>query len=245
MALNEELVAQGNWLFRHRSWVPLIALGALLASLPFAPPPPAGFGRVVWEGFCVALSLSGLALRAAVVGCKARGTSGRNRRVQNAHHLNTSGLYSIVRHPLYLGNALMWAGVAIFPRVWVAAVFAGAFFWVFYERVMAAEEDFLRVRFGAEYERWADRTPAFVPAPARWRPPDLPFSFRAVLKAEYPGFLALAVVFTAMRTALDLLQAHRLIVRPYWLTFLGAGVLSYLVLRTLRKHTGVLHVHGR
>jgi protein-S-isoprenylcysteine O-methyltransferase Ste14 len=245
MALNEELVAQGNWLFRHRSWVPLLPVAVLLAALPFAPHPPRGSDRVLWEGFCIGVSLTGLAIRAAVVGCKLRGTSGRNRKAQNAQVLNTTGFYSIVRHPLYLGNALMWAGVAIFPRVWLAAVFAGAFFWLLYERVMLAEEDFLRLKFGAEYERWADRTPAFLPAFARWRAPEVPFSLRAVLKAEYPGFLGLAVVFTAMRTALDLLQAHRLVVRPYWIGFLASGVLAYVVLRTLRKHTDVLSVHGR
>ena len=245
MRLRDDLVAQGNWLFRNRSWVPLAALAALLAALPFAPAPLPGRDRLLWEGFCISLSLAGLAVRAAAVGCKPRGTSGRNRRVQNAHELNTTGLYSVVRHPLYLGNALMWTGIAIFPRGWVAAVFVGAFFWVLYERVMLAEEDFLRLKFGAEYERWAERTPAFIPAPARWRPPGLPFSLRAVLKAEYPGFLAMAVVFTAMRAGLDLAQMHRLVLRPFWLGFLGAGVLVYVVLRTLRKHTAVLQVQGR
>src|SRR5215213_5236414 len=204
MTLKQDLVAQGNWLFRNRSWVPLVALAGLLAALPFAPTPPAGHDRLLWEGFCVALSLAGLAVRAAAVGCKPRGTSGRNRRVQNAHELNTTGLYSAVRHPLYLGNALMWTGIAIFPRVWVAAVFVGAFFWVLYERVMLAEEEFLRLKFGAEFERWAERTPAFVPAPRRWRRPELPFSLRAVLKAEYPGFLAMAIVFTALLAGLEL-----------------------------------------
>ena len=199
---------------------------------------------MLWEGFCIALSLAGLVVRAAAVGCKPRGTSGRNRRVQNAQVLNTTGLYSVVRHPLYLGNALMWPGIAIFPRVWAAAVLVGAFFWVFYERVMLAEEDFLRFKFGAEYERWADRTPAFVPAPARGFPPT-PFSLRAVLKAEYPGFLALAIVFTALRVGLDLAQSHRLVLRPFWIGFLAAGVLVYVVLRTLRKHTAVLQIQGR
>jgi protein-S-isoprenylcysteine O-methyltransferase Ste14 len=232
-------------LVRHRSWVPLVALAALMAALPFAPPPPEGLDRLLWEGFCVGLSLFGLAVRAVAVGCKPRGTSGRNRRAQNAQRLNTTGLYSVVRHPLYLGNALMWTGVAVFPRVWAAAVFVGAFFWLHYERVMLAEEDFLRLKFGAEYERWADRTPAFVPAPARWRAPDLPFSLRAVLKAEYPGFLAMAIVFTTLRAGLDLAQTHRLVLRPFWLGFLAAGVLAYVVLRTLRKHTAVLQIQGR
>ncbi|SOD02638.1 Protein-S-isoprenylcysteine O-methyltransferase Ste14 [bacterium JGI 053] len=245
MTSRQDLIAQGNWLFRNRSWVPLVALAGLLAALPFSPPPPAGRDRVLWEGFCIALSLTGLLVRAAAIGCKPRGTSGRNRRVQNAQVLNTTGLYSIVRHPLYLGNALMWSGIAIFPRVWAAAVFVGVFFWVFYERVMLAEEDFLRFKFGAEYERWADRTPAFIPAPARWCPPELPFSLRAVLKAEYPGFLAVAIVFTALRVGLDLAESHRLVLRPFWIGFLAAGVLAYVVLRTLRKHTAVLQIQGR
>jgi len=245
MTPKDDLVDQGNWLFRNRSWVPLIALAVLLASLPFAPAPPAGRNRLLWEGFCVGLSLAGLAVRAAAIGCKPRGTSGRNRKVQNAQELNTTGLYSIVRHPLYLGNALMWLGIALFPRVWLATVFVGAFFWLLYERVMLAEEHFLRLKFGAEYERWAERTPAFIPAPARWRAPALPFSLRAVLKAEYPGFLALAVIFPALRSGLDLAQTHRLVLRPFWLAFLASGVLAYVVLRTLRKHTAVLQVQGR
>ena len=66
-----------------------------------------------------------------------------------------------------------------------------------------------------------------------------------MLKAEYCGFLAMAVVFTAMRAGLDLAQMHRLVLRPFWLGFLGAGVLAYVVLRTLRKHTAVLQTQGR
>lgn len=245
MPLKEELVEQGNWLFRNRSWVPLVALAAVALSLPFSPRPSEAWGWVAWEAFCVGVSMSGLAVRAMVIGVKPRGTSGRNRKVQNAARVNTTGIYSVVRHPLYLGNALMWAGVAIFPRTWAAAIFAAAFFWVFYERVMIAEEEFLRGKFGEEYERWAERTPAFLPAPGKWRPADLPFSWRAVLKAEYPGFLALAVLFCAFRLGLDLVHRREVVVRPFWLAFLALGVAAYFILRTLRKHTGVLATEGR
>ena len=245
MALRDELAQQGQWLFRHRSWLPLVPLALVLALLPWAPDPRTSPPHFWWDAVCVGLSMTGVLVRAFTIGTKPRGTSGRNRRVQNATELNTTGFYSVVRHPLYLGNALMWSGIAIFPRIWAAAVFVGAFFWVFYERVMLAEEDFLRLKFGAEYERWAERTPAFVPAIWRWRRPELPFSLRAVLKAEYPGFLAMAIVFTALRTGLDLTQTHRLVLRPFWLGFLAAGVLAYVVLRTLRKHTAVLQIQGR
>ena len=39
MPLKEELVEQGNWLFRNRSWVPLVALAVVALSLPFSPRP--------------------------------------------------------------------------------------------------------------------------------------------------------------------------------------------------------------
>lgn len=245
MALREELVAQGNWLFRHRSKIPLVALVALVAALPLAPPPIPGNGWLAWEAFCVAVSLLGVAVRAVTIGTKPWGTSGRNRGAQVAERLNTSGIYSTVRHPLYLGNALMWAGVALYPRMWAAAIFVAAFFWIFYERVMLAEEEFLRGRFGAEYERWAERTPAFIPAPRRYVPAELPFSLKAVLKAEYPGFLALGVLFCILRAGLDLVHLHTVLVRPFWLGFLALGVIAYVVLRSLRKYTRVLNVEGR
>ena len=62
--------------------------------------------------------------------------------------LNTSGLYSVVRHPLYLGNYLMWLGVALFSRTWWAPVIVSLVFWLYYERIMFAEEEFLRRQFG-------------------------------------------------------------------------------------------------
>ena len=47
-------------------------------------------------------------------GFAARNTSGRNTgQGQVADKLNTTGAYSLTRNPLYLGNALMWAAVAM------------------------------------------------------------------------------------------------------------------------------------
>jgi protein-S-isoprenylcysteine O-methyltransferase Ste14 len=245
MALKDELAAQGNWLFRHRSWLPLIPLALVLALLPFSPDPRTNPPTVAWGLVCVAISMLGVAIRAFAVGTKPRGTSGRNRGAQVASRLNTTGLYSIVRHPLYLGNALMWAGVAVYPRMWTAAVLAGAFFWVYYERIMYAEEEFLSRTHGAEFAEWSARTPAFIPDPSKWMAPDLPFSLRAVLAAEYPGFLGVAAAFLLVRTVQDLIFLHHLRLHPFWLGLFALGIAGYVVLRTLRKHTRVLKVAGR
>jgi protein-S-isoprenylcysteine O-methyltransferase Ste14 len=245
MALKDEFVAQGNWLFRHRSWLPLVPLGLVLALLPFAADPRRAPWNPAWEVFCVAVSMLGVVVRAITIGSRPKGTSGRNRGAQVAAHLNTTGMYSIVRHPLYLGNALMWAGVAIFPRVWLAAVLAGAFFWIYYERIMFAEEDFLARQHGDAWKEWAARTPAFIPRFGRWRNPSLPFSLRTVLANEYPGFLGVVASFMVIKAASDLVFFGHLRLHPLWMALFGAGVVAYVVLRTLRKHTGLLRVSGR
>jgi protein-S-isoprenylcysteine O-methyltransferase Ste14 len=71
-----------------------------------------------------------------------------------------TGAYSIARHPIYFGNFFIGLGFALYcASFWVVAVFV-LLFWVYYERIMFAEEEFLRRTFGKAYESWAARTPA-------------------------------------------------------------------------------------
>ncbi|MBF0254846.1 MAG: hypothetical protein HQL11_06975 [Candidatus Omnitrophica bacterium] len=62
-----------------------------------------------WEIFCIAVSFAGLFLRAAVVGVVPKDTSGRNTGGQLARSLNTTGMYSVSRNPIYLADFLEWA----------------------------------------------------------------------------------------------------------------------------------------
>ncbi len=67
---------------------------------------------------CLALSYAGLVLRCLIVGFVPGGTSGRNTTEQRAVHLNTSGAYSVVRHPLYVANFVILLGVTLSLLVW-------------------------------------------------------------------------------------------------------------------------------
>ena len=108
MTLSDHFVRSGSWLFRWRALPPVLALLLLMLHLEnyryFLDSKPADDA---WQLGCVVVAALGLAVRAYVVGHTPKDTSGRNAREQRAASLNTSGLYSVVRHPLYVGNCLI------------------------------------------------------------------------------------------------------------------------------------------
>jgi protein-S-isoprenylcysteine O-methyltransferase Ste14 len=246
MGLREEFEATGNWLFRRRGYLPLLLFPLLLLAARGSTY-PAGGQRLhfAWEGVCVLLALIGLGLRVATVGFVPRDTSGRNTGGQLAGSLNTRGFYSVVRHPLYLGNYLMWLGVALFPRSWWAPVIVSLVFWLYYERIMFAEEEFLRRKFGPHYTAWAAITPAFLPRLALWRHPGVRFCLLTVLRREHSSFLALMASLTALEIAGDHAYTGRLNVDPVWGTALAATLVLCLAVRVVKHRTRLLHVEDR
>lgn len=246
MALAEELERSGNWLFRWRGYLPLLALAILMLGLRhyrYLGDSP----RLddAWELACLLVAGFGLGIRACVVGFVPKDTSGRNAREQRAVSLNTTGLYSVVRHPLYVGNFFVFLGTVGFVHEWWPAIACLLGFCMYYERIMFAEEQFLRSRFGAEYEAWAAATPAIVPNLRSWKRPDLKFSLRNVLRREYNNAFSVVLAMFLLDTASDSMAEHRFDPGHWWLIALAAGFVAWFVLRTLKRHTELLRVEGR
>ena len=124
--------------------------------------------------------------------------------------INTTGAYSIVRHPLYLGNLLIWLGFVLYLEHWWFVLAFVLAYWIYYERIMLAEEAFLRRTFGAAFEAWAARTPAFLPNPRRWQRSAMPFCWRTVLRREYTALGGIALGFPLLETAADGIATGRL-----------------------------------
>jgi protein-S-isoprenylcysteine O-methyltransferase Ste14 len=242
MALREELVREGNWLFRWRSFLPLVLLVPLLFALrsmqwPLENP----WLFACWKIVCGSVSLTGLALRMVTTGYAPPGTSGRSTRHQVARTLNTTGMYSVVRNPLYLGNFLIFLGIAMYCLVWWYVVIYVLAFWLYYERIIFAEEDFLRRKFGEQFEHWASRTPRFIPRFMQWTRPATPFSVRRVLRKEYTGLFGIVAGYFAMDVAEHLVVQRKLVVEPEWAVLGGAALVIYLTLIGLKKCTRLLH----
>ncbi len=246
MALKEELENSGNWLFRWRSYLPLIMIGIFLAALKDYEY-PANSERLdhLLEVFCLSVSFFGLGIRAFTVGHTPKGTSGRNTKHQIAETLNTTGAYSVVRNPLYLGNFFMGLGVALFHRLWWLTLIYILSFWIYYERIIFAEEAYLRDKFGDKYMDWAKRTPVIVPNFRLYKKSDLIFSVKNVLKREYNGFFAVVFVLFIFETIGDLIVMNKLEIDLMWAIILCTSFIIYITLRTLKKHTFILNEEGR
>lgn len=246
MPLREEFEATGNWLFRRRSWLPLILYAfALIVMLLY---PLETHFRITdrnWGLTCLVISMLGQVVRAITVGYTPKGTSGRNTEQQVADSLNQTGIYSVVRHPLYLGNFLMWLGLFLFVGPWWFATICCLLYWLYYERIMVAEEEFLRQHYGETYEEWARNTPAFLPRLNGWIPCPADFSFKNVLKREYNGLFALLFSFAALNGISYYFTEARFTMDPMWQLILVVGCFVFLVLRFLRKNTKALDEVGR
>lgn len=251
MALIEEFNQQGNFLFRWRSYVPGCILLFCFLYLPQVSYYKGSYSNnLIWLGMTFAVSSIGLFVRCFTIGFTPARTSGRNTKAQVADIVNQTGIYSLVRHPLYLGNFLIYLGpVLVLRDLAIASVFV-LFFLAYYERIMFTEEYFLRNKFGETYLSWANRTPAFLPRLTGYTKPKLPFSFKNILKREYPSLFGMIAIFTLMDLVQVYFQEPNLalsgnIWKPFHSYFFGSGALFYLLARFLTKATKLLDVEGR
>ena len=237
MTLRDHFEKSGAWLFRWRTYLPILLFAIVLIGMrDFDYPAELDRDHTGWGLLCLGVGFIGLIVRSVAVGYAALGTSGRITQKQEADELNTTGLYATVRHPLYLGNYLMWISVALLTRtVWVPVVIT-LIFWIYYERIMAAEEAFLRGKFGAVFEAWAAQTPAFIPAFARWTTPKYPFNLRRVLRRERSTLLSWILSFAAFDFMVGSIARGTLHLDRIWIILTGATLLYYAVMYVEKRN---------
>jgi protein-S-isoprenylcysteine O-methyltransferase Ste14 len=240
--LADQMASNGGMLFRWRSYLPLLMLPLIAAALPAAARVNHQLGdrgKDAWEIACICISVAGQLVRCHVVGHAAPSTSGRNTKVQRADSLNTTGMYSVVRHPLYFANFLVFLGMLMYLGVWWLGLIGVLTYWLYYERIMMAEESFLDQSFGDGFRAWAADTPAFIPRLHGWRTPALPLQPRKVLKGEYTTAMMICTMFVlleAVQTAwFETGESYTPLVAT-----LAVALALYLFVRFLKKRTDLL-----
>lgn len=246
MALREEFENWGNWLFRWRSYFPLAVIAIFFLGMgEYEYPGHSETMAHLWGGMCLLVSFFGLFIRVITVGHTPKGTSGRNTKRQKADALNTTGIYSIVRHPLYLGNFFMGLGIALFPHIWWLSLIYILTFCIYYERIIFVEEEFLRHKFGNKFIDWSNITPAIIPKLKNYKKPQIKFSLKDSIKREYNGFFAVVILIFSLELIGHIVVENKFSFDPVWIFFFIFGFITWLSIMALKKFTKVLNVQGR
>jgi protein-S-isoprenylcysteine O-methyltransferase Ste14 len=245
MALVQTFEKQGNFLFKYRGQFPVILF---LLAIPFIGITDYASISEVNERYytiiSVFLSFVGFLIRFYTIGTTPHGTSGRNTKQQVAEVLNSTGIYATLRHPLYLGNYLIWIGIATYVFNPLFILIISLIFWLYYERIMFAEERFLEKKFGDEYLDWSNKIPAFIPNFSNYKTSSIPFSIKTVLRREYSGVLATVIGFCFVEVLRNYVIGEELISNSL-ICVLIATLAVCLLLRTLKRNTQILHEKDR
>ncbi len=189
---------------------------------------------------CAAISLLGQIIRAIAIGTSNKHTSGRNTKEQVAEALNTKGIYSMVRHPLYLGNYFMWIGIVGYTcNIWFFLV-VSLLFWLYYERIMFAEERFLERKFGDDYVNWSNKIPAFIPSMKHFEKTPISFSMKTILRREYSGITATIIGYVFVDWLRQAFVHLQLEISTSQLIGLIVALSISFVLRSLKHYTKLL-----
>ena len=182
------------------------------------------------------LGLFGLGIRIFAIGYAGTNTSGRNIIGHVADSLNTTGIYSICRNPLYLGNFFLWlACIMALDSVPIIVAFLIAFWW-FYSRIIQSEEDFLTQKFGTEYSDYRATTWRILPNILTYRRGQTRFDMMRVLRQESGGLLAFFTAFI-ISDKMDILLGGAFVPRledVILLAGFGVSLCLYGVLRCIK-----------
>ncbi|MAG20769.1 MAG: isoprenylcysteine carboxylmethyltransferase family protein [Candidatus Marinimicrobia bacterium] len=175
-----------QFLFRNRSYTPIpLALAILF------------FARHDERLFLTGLAVIVLGEMIRMSGVRYAGGATRTRKV-GAKVLCTAGPFAHQRNPLYLGNIIIYAGVAVASgaeNMGLLLLVTVVFFSLQYGFIINIEEETLRGLFGRQYEDYAKAVPRLFPRVTPWagRTKTTPLTWKQTVRTERRTLQTLAV----------------------------------------------------
>ena len=241
MLIEKEFEKSGQFLFRWRGYLPLFFLVLILTTIYFN---QATFDihNNSWALSCLLIGCIGIVIRVVAVSFVPYGNSGRGTDKPYAESLNTTGMYSVMRNPVYFGNFFTFLAPVLYAQsFWLVALYIPIFA-LYHERIIFAEEKFLVGKFGDEYKEWADRTPIFFPDFSKWKSPNRKFCWKTAYRRESISFFTLVATIFGLEIICDYIFYSELILSPEWLILFIASAIFYLSNCVLVRFTKALKV---
>ena len=152
------MISIGNFFFKYRN-----VLFIFLYLLPFLPSPMLfsneRFGNKYYLYPIIlglAITFSGEIIRGMTIGLAYIIRGGRDKKVY-AEKLVTEGIFNHCRNPLYVGNILMLFGIGILANSLIFTAIVMPIFLFIYQAIVLAEENFLRNKFGSQFDVYSKR----------------------------------------------------------------------------------------
>ena len=228
------MVKLGNFLFHYRNGLfPLVYLLLFFKSSPVVE----DYRLAAAAGFAVAFL--GQLLRAVTIGLEYIIRGGRKRQVY-AEKLVQGGIFAHCRNPLYVGNFLILLGVGIASNSVLFLSLGVPFFFFAYWAIIAAEENYLRNKFGQEFADYCTRVNRLLPnfSGLGQTLGGMTFNWRRLISAEYGStyiWLAAITLVTLKNAWLnDEYELARPFIRVLWFLFMAVS-LAYVAARYLKK----------
>jgi protein-S-isoprenylcysteine O-methyltransferase Ste14 len=232
-------IAIGNFFFHYRNALfPLIfAAGALTLR------PQTMFDSPVVDRFLVTtgafLALLGQGVRLITIGFEYIHRGGKDGQVY-AGRLVRGGVYGVTRNPMYVGNGLIAIGMTMLFGSPLGYVILIPFFLFVYQAIVAAEESYLRNKFGAEYADYERSVNRYWPKLSRVAESfaGMRFDWRRSIKKDLGTVVGLTIgmILVPVWRAyfLDGLEATK--IAAMWALWLTLGVTAlYLFLLKLKR----------
>ena len=228
------MVKLGNFLFRNRNGIfPLFYLMLFIPSWEVFPNPV----TAMIIGFTI--TTLGQFVRVITIGLVYIIRGGKDRRVY-AEDLVTTGIFAHCRNPLYVGNILILVGLGIASNSLLFMVVFTPLFLFFRQAIVLAEENYLRHKFGEQYNEYCRRVNRWLinlnSLGATLR--SMQFKWKRVIIREYNSTYiwmtgAVLIVMKHFYFHPDRFDFHKNL--PVFISILVALLILYFIARYLKK----------
>ena len=234
------MIAIGNFFFKYRNFLFIFLYGALfIPSAPIFTAANAGENYYWWPiGIGLFITVLGQFIRAITIALAYIVRGGKDKKVY-AEGLVTEGMFNHCRNPLYVGNVLMLVGVGVLSNsLLYMAVFIPGFLFI-YQAIVLAEENFLRGKFGSNYDDYCKRVNRWWINPVGMSKSfeHIPFNWKRYILKEHTttfiwlvGIVLILLFYYPQLTNNDTACRNQLLI-----ILLGGLAVLYALIRFLKK----------
>ncbi|MXV51376.1 isoprenylcysteine carboxylmethyltransferase family protein [Pedobacter sp. HMF7647] len=152
------MISIGNFFFKYRNILFIFLYLALFIPSPNIFRPETFGDKYYLFPIIIGLivTITGQLIRGATIGLAYIVRGGKDKKVY-AEALVTEGIFNHGRNPLYVGNILMLVGVGILSNSLIYVCIFIPLFLFIYQAIVLAEENFLRSKFGDQFDEYCNR----------------------------------------------------------------------------------------